>query len=87
MSHNCRLRHEGTHSPGIEMNLGGHFPVVCNYFLVVSVINGVLMDPKFGHLNFRVTQSRMGDSCITQSVAGIEVVCEDVIFMQRSDET
>lgn len=87
MSHNCRLQCEGTHSPGIKVNLGGHFPVVCNHFLVVSVINGVIRDPKFGHLNFRVTQSSVGDSCITQSVAEIEMVCEHAISTQKFDET
>lgn len=68
------VRHNiiGTHSPGIEMNLLRNFPVVCDHLLVVPIIKGVIRDPKFGHLNFRVTQFSTGDSCITQSEAETE---------------
>lgn len=78
--------HEGMHSPRIEMNFLWNFPLVCDHFLVVSIINGVIRDPKFGHLNFRVTQFSMGDSCITQSVAEIEMVCKGFINIQKTDE-
>lgn len=74
------------HSPRIETNLLWNFPLVCDHFLVVSVINGIIGDPKFGHLNFGVTQSSMGDSCITQSAAKIETVCKGFITAQKSDE-
>lgn len=60
--------------------------MVRDYFLVVSIINGIIRDPKFGHLNFRVTQFSMGDPCITQSVAEIEMVCKSFIVIQKSDE-
>lgn len=78
---------EGLYSPRIKMNFLWNFPRVCNYFLVVSVINGVIRDPEFGHLNFRVTHLSTGDSCITQSVAEIETVCKGFITVQKSDET
>lgn len=61
------------------MNFLRNCPLVCDYFLVVSIINGVIRDPKFGHLNFRVTQFSTGDSCIAQSVAEIEMVCKGFI--------
>lgn len=86
MSHICGLQHEGAHSPGIEMNFLRNFPVVCDHFVVVSIINGIIRDPKFGHLNFRVTQFSMRNSCITQSVAEVEIVCKDFIVIRKSDE-
>lgn len=86
MSHICSLQHEGAHSPGIEMNFLGNFPVVCDHFVVVSIINGVIRDPKLGHLNFRVAQFSMRNSCITQSVAGIEMICKDFIVIRKCDE-
>lgn len=52
---------------GIEVNFLWNFPMVCDHLLVVSIINGVIRNPKFGYLNFRVTQFSMGDSCVTQS--------------------
>lgn len=64
----CSLPHQGAHSPGIETDFLGNFPEVCDHLVVVSVINGVVGDPELGHLNFRVTQFSMGNSCITQSV-------------------
>lgn len=86
MSHICSLQHEGAHSPGIEMNFLGNFPGVCDHLVMVFIINGVIRNPEFGHLNFRVTQFSMRNSCITQSVAETEMVCKDFIVFRKSDE-
>lgn len=60
--------------------------MVCDHFLVVSIINWVIGNPKFGYLNFRVTQFSVGDSCVTQSVTETEMVCKDFIIILKSDE-
>lgn len=60
--------------------------MVCDHFLVVSIINWVIRNPKFSYLNFRVTQFSVGDSCVTQSVAETEMVCKDFIIILKSDE-
>ena len=60
--------------------------MVCDHFLVVSIINWVIGNPKFGYLNFRVTQFSVGDSRVTQSVAETEMVCKDFIIILKSDE-
>lgn len=51
---------------GVEVNVLGNSSVVYDDFLVVSVIGGIIRDPEFGHLNLRVTQFCMRDSCIAQ---------------------
>lgn len=86
MPHNCTPQHKVTLSPGIEMNFLRNFPVVSDHFLIISIISGVIRNPKFGHLNFRVTQSSVGDSCITQSVAEREMVCKAFIIIQKADK-
>lgn len=48
--------------------------MVYDDFLVVSVIGGIIRDPEFGHLNLRVTQFCMRDSCIAQPAAELEMV-------------
>lgn len=58
------LQYKGTHSPGVEMNVLGNSFVVYDHFLVVSVIGRIIGDPEFGHLNLRVTQFSMRNSCV-----------------------
>lgn len=65
-----------THSPGVEMNALGKSSVVYDHSLVVSVIGRIIRDPELGHLNLRVTQFCMRDSCITQPGAEMETVCK-----------
>lgn len=68
--------HSGAHSPGVEVNVLGNSSVVYDDFLVVSVIGGIIRDPEFGHLNLRVTQFCMRDSCIAQPAAELEMVSD-----------
>ena len=50
----------------VEMNVLGNSSVVYDDSLVVSVIEGIIWNPEFGHLNLRVTQFSMRNPCITQ---------------------
>lgn len=59
------LQYKGICLPWIEMDFFGNFPVIYDHSLVVSIINRVIRDPKFSHLNFWITQLSMGDSGIT----------------------
>lgn len=67
-------RHSRTHSPRVEMNVLGNSSVVYDDSLVVSVIEGIIWNPEFGHLNLRVTQFSMRNPCITQPAVELEMV-------------